>query len=313
LVTLTSQPISPDPPPSLSNRLANWDYFKHPLNQRLLLQIPLKTTDDTEEAVKFFTDTVQWAGWKANPPLPDRTGINACPLKIQQQLAAKRKLRRNWQHFRTPENKKLLNAATQDLKQLIRTLKNDQVQTFLQELTPTAATDYSLWKATKNLKRVTYYSPSLRTHLGTWTNSNFDKAHAFAQHLSGIFQPHPSENLPADDEAIMQLLEASYQLEPPVPRFRCTDIQTIINSLHSKKSPGYDLITVLILKSLPPIGIKYLTQLFNSALFLGYFPAQWKVAQIILLLKPGKPPHELTSYRPISLLPAVFKVFEKLL
>jgi hypothetical protein len=80
-----------------------------------------------------------------------------------------------------------------------------------------------------------------------------------------------------------------------------------------KKPSGYYLITVLILKSLSPIGIKYLTQLFNSALFLGYFPAHWKVAQIILLLKPGKPPHELTSYRPISLLPAVSKVFEKLL
>jgi hypothetical protein len=59
--------------------------------------------------------------------------------------------------------------------------------------------------------------------------------------------------------------------------------------------------------------MKYLTQLFNSALFLGYFPAQWTVAQFVLLLKPGKPPHELTSYRPISLLPAVSKVFEKLL
>jgi hypothetical protein len=39
----------------------------------------------------------------------------------------------------------------------------------------------------------------------------------------------------------------------------------------------------------------------------GYFPAQWKVAQIILILKPGKPPNELTSYRPISLLPTVFE------
>jgi hypothetical protein len=44
----------------------------------------------------------------------------------------------------------------------------------------------------------------------------------------------------------------------------------------------------------------------------GYFPAQWKVAQIVLILKPGKPPNEL-SYRPINLLPTVSKVFEKLL
>jgi hypothetical protein len=136
LVALTSQPILSDPPPSISNRLTTCDYFKYLINQRLLLQIPLMTTDDIEEAVKFFTDTVQWAGWKETPPLPARSGINACPLIIQQQLAAKRKLRRDWHHFRTPESKRLLNAATQDLKQLIRTIKNDQAQTFLQELTP---------------------------------------------------------------------------------------------------------------------------------------------------------------------------------
>jgi hypothetical protein len=86
---LTSQPIRPDPPASLSNKLTKWDYFKHLINERLLLQIPLKTTDGIEEAVKFFTDTVEWAGWKATPPLPARTGINACPLIIQQQLANK--------------------------------------------------------------------------------------------------------------------------------------------------------------------------------------------------------------------------------
>jgi hypothetical protein len=65
--------------------------------------------------------------------------------------------------------------------------------------------------------------------------------------------------------------------------------------------------------ALPPVGIQFLTQLFNAALILGYFPAQWKVTQIILLLKPGKPPHELTSYRPISLLLEISKAFEKLL
>jgi hypothetical protein len=63
LVTFTSQPIRPDLPPSLRNRLTNWDYFKHLINERLLLQIPLKTTDDIEEAVKFFTDTDSSVDW----------------------------------------------------------------------------------------------------------------------------------------------------------------------------------------------------------------------------------------------------------
>jgi hypothetical protein len=63
------------------------------------------------------------------------------------------------------------------------------------------------------------------------------------------------------------------------------------------------------LKELPTLCIQYLTQLFNVILLHGYFPAQWKFAQIILIPKPGKPPHQLSSYRPISLLPIASKVF----
>jgi hypothetical protein len=44
----------------------------------------------------------------------------------------------------------------------------------------------------------------------------------------------------------------------------------------------------------------------------GYFPAQWKVSQIITILKPGKPADKVTSYRPISVLPILSKLFEKL-
>jgi hypothetical protein len=39
---------------------------------------------------------------------------------------------------------------------------------------------------------------------------------------------------------------------------------------------------------------------------------QWTVSQIILISKPRKPLNELTSYQPISILPIVSKVFEKL-
>jgi hypothetical protein len=111
-----------------------------------------------------------------------------------------------------------------------------------------------------------------------------------------------------EEEAILQFLETPYQLEPPIPHLTRTDIQTAINHLNPKKSPGYDLITGKIIKELPIMGTKYLLQLFNVILLLNYFPNQWKVAQIFLILKPGKPPHALLSYRPICLLPIVSKL-----
>ncbi|CAI6366776.1 unnamed protein product [Macrosiphum euphorbiae] len=46
---------------------------------------------------------------------------------------------------------------------------------------------------------------------------------------------------------------------------------------------------------------------------LSYFPLTWKFSEIILIPKPNKPPDKVTSYRPISLLPTLSKVFEKIL
>jgi hypothetical protein len=52
---------------------------------------------------------------------------------------------------------------------------------------------------------------------------------------------------------------------------------------------------------------------YNSILRLCYFPVKWKYAQIIMIAKPGRPPTETNSYRPISLLPTLSKVFEQLI
>jgi hypothetical protein len=51
----------------------------------------------------------------------------------------------------------------------------------------------------------------------------------------------------------MQLLETPYQLEPPIKRLKWAEVQEVINSLNPKKSSGYDLITVQILKELPAL------------------------------------------------------------
>jgi hypothetical protein len=40
---------------------------------------------------------------------------------------------------------------------------------------------------------------------------------------------------------------------------------------------------------------------------------EWKVAQVILILEPGKPPNEVISYWPTSLLPIASEVCEILL
>jgi hypothetical protein len=51
---------------------------------------------------------------------------------------------RGWHQLQTPESKRLLNTATQGLKQLLNNNKNDCIQTFLQGLT-----DRIYWNSVK--------------------------------------------------------------------------------------------------------------------------------------------------------------------
>jgi hypothetical protein len=113
---------------------------------------------------------------------------------------------------------------------------------FLQGLTPTESTDYSLRKAIRKLTHVKN-PPPLLTSQGKWPRSNVKKAHAFTKHIADVFQPYLSENEPEEEEALIP-----YQIKPPVKRFKGAEIQEVINNLNPRKSFGYNLMTGKILE-----------------------------------------------------------------
>jgi hypothetical protein len=71
LTTLKAHALNQEKQPHLSNRHRNWDDFRHLINERLTLNVSLKTEEEIEAAVKFFNDTIQWAGWNTTPEHTD--------------------------------------------------------------------------------------------------------------------------------------------------------------------------------------------------------------------------------------------------
>jgi hypothetical protein len=88
----------------------------------------------------------------------------------------------------------------------------------------------------------------------------------------------------------------------------------VIKGLKQKKASGPNGITNEIAKRIFKAIPKTITSIYNECLRKGSFPANWKIAKVIPITKPGK---EVTGdpskYRPISLLKTERKVLEKLL
>ena len=90
------------------------------------------------------------------------------------------------------------------------------------------------------------------------------------------------------------------------------DPDTLIRIVKNGKAPGIDRVYNIILKKAIGTGFyKILARAFTISLKLSFTPYVWKVAVLCMLIKPDKPPSQTTSYRPISLLSAIMKAFER--
>lgn len=88
------------------------------------------------------------------------------------------------------------------------------------------------------------------------------------------------------------------------------ELRKIFRKLNNKRSASFDGIPNIILKNLPIVLIFKYAIIFNNALNNKYFPEKWKKAKVIALKKKDKDGSDPSSYRPISLLPNISKIFE---
>ena len=88
----------------------------------------------------------------------------------------------------------------------------------------------------------------------------------------------------------------------------------IVKLLKRGKAPGPDNIHNEVLRlGTTTLLFHHLARLFTSSIQIGYIPTAWKLATLRMLLKPDKLPSLTTSYRPISLMSSIMKLFERVI
>lgn len=306
LLTVHSKYIIHDQKCTLHNKKTNWHYFRYFLSTNLTENVKLKTDEDIADAVEYLVRNIQQASWNATPQRSFSTKPKS-PAEVLKKLAEKRKAKKTWQRTKSPEDKRKLNKATAELKNLLQNIQNESFEKKIQSLSSNKSTDYSLWKVTKSVKRYPKINHPIRKPDNSWTKNNSEKATTFANHLCNVFTPNTNEVVP---ENIQKFLEETHQLDLPIKKFTKAEVVKVISTLKTNKAPGYDLITPTVLKELPKKAINLLTFIYNACLTRCLVPPQWKVAQITMIQKPGKPTDQVKSYRPISLLPLLSKVLE---
>lgn len=129
----------------------------------------------------------------------------------------------------------------------------------------------------------------------------------FAQHLVGVFQTNavaPRSN----QLSTMRVLGASNPFYPRKWQMRLTKLipkkHLTLMASQSGWSKGF-------LELVSYIYCTYSMQLL--ALRMEHFPRCWKLEKVIMLAKPSTTPEYVSFYRPVSLLPVISELFEKIL
>ncbi|KFM60301.1 RNA-directed DNA polymerase from mobile element jockey, partial [Stegodyphus mimosarum] len=91
------------------------------------------------------------------------------------------------------------------------------------------------------------------------------------------------------------------------------ELHRIVKVLVNNKAPGPDGLDNILIKVVHQACPKLLVKLCGTYWRLGDFPTTVKIAQIVLFLMVGKGPNDPRSYRPVSLLPPISKVVERVI
>ena len=287
----------------------------------------LKSTRDIDKYADFIT-AISTAVDKAIPT--SKSGRpESQPVSEESLALIKEKCRIRWQYSQAhdPLVKTRINQLQKEIKDNLRIKSQASWEKSCNDISLETNHTES-WRKIKNFLKPKGQRdyPPLRLNAKT-AKTNADKAQLFAESVERHFGIQ-SNNFDSNHfNEVNQFIEDNYEYfyPPEDPNDYRSDMDDdhdlvadidsytlirIVKFLKRGKAPGPDNIhnEVLRLGTTTSLFL-HLARLFTSSIQIGYIPTAWKLAILRMLLKPDKLPSLTTSYRPISLMSSIMKLF----
>ena len=152
-------------------------------------------------------------------------------------------------------------------------------------------------------KKMAKITPILENR--TFITSFDEKANLFNEYFAT--QCNPIEN-----DSVLPVFRSLTENKLSEINIEAAHISTIISKLNSKKAHGHDDISINMLKIAKDEVTYPLKLILEKCIQTGKYPSIWKKANVQPVHKKNSR-QDKTNYRPISLLPILSKIFEKIL
>lgn len=292
---------------------ANWSNFRKELNDALPLNFHIKSKEEVEEKTKVLTDLISQT-MKNNIPLKKfKFNSFTVPPLLKSLITFKNRLRKKLQKKPSFFIKVLYKNLEKFVRKQLHLLESNNFERFIKNLN---FKDGSIFKFANKYTKKTENSNILYDKNNKELSTEKLRLSAFAEHFAAMsngFEDLGSKFFTNKViNAVKKIKNEKLDLND-VELATYNEVTNILKILKNNKAAGHDEIGTRVLKNLPRKAIVFLIKLINGILCTSHFPTVWKIAKVIPISKKCKDATMINSYRPISLLPHISKIVEKII
>ena len=301
---------------------ANWTLNKSDLNRLLQQRKPQEVSYEADliDYNKFLTDCINQAPDRAIPSAASFVRTNQVKASMNTLDLIKRK-HHLYHQMRKEENNLHLRDEFNRYRLLVKNaLLNDRKKSFLalmKKLSGSSIQTSKMWSTVNRFKNNQIQRDFKHKLKFNDKTASFDqeKAELFRSYFAPVYdrrsnkcQQHFEIDQIASEETNRLKQTKSFEC----PKISLQELKFIIVSL-GNTAVGHDGIHNRCLKNGTKLLFQHLVKIYYSSLSIGFIPEAWKLGHVVLLPKPEKNPHEVQSYRPITLLSCLGKLIERII